>query len=148
MLKRYLLIVVVVLLAVACDKNKLETKPSIKIKNINTTEVRPGEQLVIMLEYNDKEGDLGGGTITYVRNRLNIKPIADEASNNKADTVERALPNFPKTTTGDIELKIDNAFMTEDPFENDTMIFKIYVKDAASNVSDTIATEPVVDKQN
>ena len=133
---------------VACDKNKLETTPVIEIKNINTTEVAPGQELVITLLYKDKEGDLGGGLITYVRNRLNLKPISDPASNDKADTVQRILPNFPKTTSGDIELRIDNAFMTEDPFENDTMIFKIYVSDAANNVSDTVVTSTVVDRQN
>lgn len=148
MLKGCLLFSLVALVLVACDKNKLDTKPSIKIKNVNTSDVLPGQQLVITLEYKDKEGDLGGGTITYIRERLNIKPIPDPTSNEKADTVERFLPDFPKTTSGDIEVKIDNAFMSEDPFENDTMIFKLFVKDVAANVSDTVATGAVVDKQN
>lgn len=148
MLKRYLLFLLVAMAFVACDKNKLETTPVIEIKNINTTEVLPGQELIITLLYKDKEGDLGGGLITYIRNRLNAKPIPDAASNDKADTVQRILPNFPKTTSGDIELKIDNAFMTEDPFENDTMIFKIFVSDAANNVSDTVVTGTVIDRQN
>jgi hypothetical protein len=148
MLKRYVPFLLLATVLVACDKNKLETTPVIEIKNINTTEVLPGQELVITLLYKDKEGDLGGGLITYIRNRLNSKPISDPASNDKADTVQRILPNFPKTTSGDIELKIDNAFMTEDPFENDTMIFKIFVVDAANNVSDTIVTGTVIDRQN
>jgi hypothetical protein len=147
MLKRYLLFSLVALVLVACDKNKLDTNPSIKIKNVNTTDVLPGQQLVITLEYKDKEGDLGGGTITYVRNRLNVKPIPDATSNDKTDTVERILPNFPKTTSGEIQVKIDNAFMTEDPFDNDTMVFKIFVKDVAAHASDTVTTGTVVDKQ-
>ena len=148
MLKRYVPFLLLATVLVACDKNKLETTPVIEIKNINTTEVLPGQELVITLLYKDKEGDLGGGLITYIRNRLNSKPISDPASNDKADTVQRILPNFPKTTSGDIELKIDNAFMTEDPFENDTMIFKIFVADAANNVSDTVVTGTVIDRQN
>ena len=74
MLKRYLPLVVVLLAFVACDKNKLNTRPSIEIKNVNTTDVLPGQQLVINLNYKDKEGDLGNGLITYIRERLNIKP--------------------------------------------------------------------------
>ena len=114
---------------------------------MNTTDVLPNEQLVISLNYKDKEGDLGGGLITYIRERLNIKPITDPASNDKADTTRSILPDFPKTTSGEIELKIDNAFMSEDPFDNDTMNFKIFVTDVAGNSSDTLSVGPVVDHQ-
>lgn len=160
MLKRYLIPLLIVIIAVACDKNKLETRPSIKIKNVNTSEVFPGQQLVITLDYKDKEGDLSGGIITYVRNRLNVKPIPQPEVNDKTDTVERILPDFPKTTSGQIEVKIDQAFMDEDPGTpafppdipgvpvNDTMFFKLYVKDAAGNVSDTVVTETVLERQN
>lgn len=148
MLKTYIAIIIALLTFVACDKNKLNTKPSIEIKSVNTTDVLPGGQLVINLNYKDKEGDLGGGLITYVRDRLNIKPIQDPASNDKADTTRSVLPDFPKTTSGEIELKIDGTYMSEDPFENDTMNFKIYVTDVAGNTSDTLIVGPVVDKQN
>ena len=148
MLKRYLPLIVVVLVLVACDKNKLNTRPSLEVKNVNTTDVLPGQQLLINLTYKDKEGDLGNGLITYVRERLNIKPIQDPASNDKADTTRSILPDFPKTTSGEIELKIDGTFMSEDPFENDTMNFKIFVMDVAGNTSDTLVVGPVVDKQN
>ena len=148
MLKRCLPFIIVLLAFVACDKNKLNTKPIIEIKNVNRTDVLPGEQLVININYRDKEGDLGGGLITYVRERLNIKPIQDPASNDKADTTRSILPDFPKTTSGEIELKIDGTFMSEDPFENDTMNFKIYITDVAGNSSDTLVVGPVVDKQN
>jgi hypothetical protein len=153
MLKRYLIPLLIVLVAVACDKNKLETRPSLKIKDVNTTEVFPGQQLVITLEYTDKEGDLGGGVMTYVRNRLNVTPIPDAPSNDKADTVERILPDFPKTTSGQIEVKIDQTFMDEDPgkdstYVNDTMFFKLYVKDAVGNVSDTVTTGTVLERHN
>ena len=148
MLKRYLPLILIILIIVACDKNKLNTNPSIEIRNINTTDVLPGNQLIVNLNYEDKEGDLGGGTITYIRDRLNLKPIPDATSNDKADTIIRLLPDFPKTTSGQIELKIDGAFMSEDPFENDTMNFKIFVNDVAGNVSDTVTTGTVVEKQN
>ena len=147
MLKRYIPFISALLVFVACDKNKLNTKPSIEVKNVNATNIRPNEQLVIDLNYKDKEGDLGGGLITYIRERLNIKPITDPASNDKADTTRSILPDFPKTTSGEIELKIDNAFMSEDPFDNDTMNFKIFVTDVAGNSSDTITVGPVVDDQ-
>ena len=148
MLKRYLPLIMVLAVFVACDKNKLNTRPSIEIKHVNTTDVLPGQQLVININFKDKEGDVGNGVITYVRERLNIKPIQDPASNDKADTTRSILPDFPKTTSGEIELKIDGTFMSEDPFENDTMNFKIFVTDVGGNTSDTLTVGPVVDKQN
>ena len=100
--------------------------------------------LVMTIEYDDKEGDLGGGTITYVRDRLNIIPIQDAASNDKADTIRSQLPEFPKTSTGEMEIRVPGLFLQEDPDRNDTMEFKIYVQDVAGNVSDTITTPIVV----
>lgn len=148
MLKRYLPYLAFAVVVVACGKDKLESRPSLKIKGVNGSEIPPGAELIINLEFTDKEGDLGGGIITYVRNRLNSKPITDPNSNDKADTVNQILPDFPKTTTGEIQLKISNAFMTEDPFDNDTMFFKIYVADINNNVSDTLTTGTVIDRQN
>jgi hypothetical protein len=148
MLKRYLLFLLVASVVMACSKDKLSTKPSIRIKNINTTEVFPGTDLRISLEFKDKEGDLGGGILTYIRNRTNIKPIPDATSNDKNDTVEYIIPIFPKTSTGDIDLNIQNSFLSEDPFDNDTMFFKIFVKDVAGNLSDTVQTESIVERQN
>lgn len=148
MLKRYLPFILFVTVVVACSKDKLQTRPSIKMKGINTTEVFPGQNLEINLEFTDKEGDLGGGTITYIRNRLNIKPIPDAASNDKADTITSILPEFPKTSSGEIDLNIVNGFLSEDPFDNDTMNFKIFVKDLGGNNSDTITTETIVERQN
>jgi hypothetical protein len=131
----------------ACDKDKLETKPSITIKSINGNEIPPGANLEIVLEFADKEGDLNQGQIVYVRERLNLKPIADPNSNDKVDTVRNALPDFPEKSRGEIKLTIPYDFLTEDPFDNDTMQFKIAVQDLGGNASDTIVTEKIVARQ-
>lgn len=55
MLKRYLPFILLVTIIVACSKNKLETKPSIEVKSYNTKEVFPGQDLIINLEFGDKE---------------------------------------------------------------------------------------------
>lgn len=148
MLKRYLPFILIVTVVVACSKDKLQSKPSLKIKGLNTSEVAPGQNLEIKLTYEDKEGDLGTGMITYIRNRLNAKPIPDAASNDKADTITSVLPDFPKTSSGEIDIIIVNGFLSEDPFDNDTMNFKIFVTDVSGNVSDTVITDKVVEIQN
>ena len=148
MLKRYLPFILIVTVVVACSKDKLQSKPSLKIKGLNTSEVAPGQNLEIKLTYEDKEGDLGTGMITYIRNRLNAKPIPDAASNDKADTITSVLPDFPKTSSGEIDIIIVNGFLSEDPFDNDTMNFKIFVTDVSGNVSDTVITDKIVEIQN
>jgi hypothetical protein len=141
---------------VSCSKDKPSTKPSIKFKSINGTDFLAQSVVNISLEYTDKEGDLGNGVVTYIRDRINIKPIADPASNNKPDTVRSPLPDFPKTSTGEITILVEGSFLDEDQLPpndsanaslyNDTVVFKIYVQDVAGNVSDTITTPEVVQR--
>jgi len=141
MVKRSLTIVSLVL-AFACSKDKLETKPTIKVKDLNGTEIPQGAILQVTLEYSDKEGDLGAGEVTYVRDRLNIRPVP--GAFDKADTARYVLPVFPNRETGDIVIDIPYDFMDEDPNDNDTMVFRFMVIDRAGNKSDTINSVPVV----
>jgi hypothetical protein len=154
MLKRYGPFLLLLTVFVACSKGKLNTNPSIKFKTINGTDFFPGSTVNITLDYTDKEGDLGNGTLTYIRNRTNTKPISDPASNDKIDTVHTPLPDFPKTTTGEISVLIPYSFLDEDPITdtsnpsrfNDTMFFKILVRDVAGNVSDTVISPTIVQR--
>ena len=131
----------------ACNKDKLQTKPSIKIKDVNATEIGQDGTLEITMEYGDKEGDLSEGQLTYVRNRTNIKPIPNPLANDKADTVRYPLPKFSDRSRGEIQVSIPYDFMTEDPNDNDTMFFRIAVQDRAGNVSDTIQTGNVIARE-
>ena len=56
----------------ACHKDKFQTKPTLSVKEINNTDVpAPDGTLRITLECTDKEGDGGGGQLTYIRVRTN-----------------------------------------------------------------------------
>jgi len=135
--------------AVSCNKDKFQTKPTIEIKGLNTEEViAPDGNLEIRMEYTDKEGDLSDGILTYIRIRTNTRAIPNPGINDKVDTVFSAIPEFPTKTQGDIFLNIPYNFMDEDPGRNDTMFFKITVKDTKNNTSDTVTTKTVVAKQN
>ncbi len=131
----------------ACNKNRFQTNPSISIKDINSTEITQGNSLKITLECTDKEGDVGGGQLTYIRVRTNTIPIPNPSVNDKADTAYYTVPDFPKTDKVNIDLTIPYEFMNEDPNRNDTMFFKITVKDLENNQSDTISTKTVVARQ-
>jgi hypothetical protein len=158
MLKRYLPFVMLFSVVVSCTKDKANTKPLLKFKNINGSEFFPGSTVNITLTYTDKEGDLGNGVLTYIRNRTNVKPIANSSSNDLIDTVNSQLPEFPNTKTGELNVLIPYAFLDEDPLPstaydslhpnpfNDSSVFKIFVTDAQGNKSDTIITPQIVQR--
>ena len=129
----------------ACNKDKFQTTPSIRIKDINTTEVlAPDGQLKITLEVTDKEGDVSQGELTYIRIRTNSTPIPDPVNNDKADTARATVPSYPKTDKVEMVLAIPYTFMDEDPSRNDTMYFRLTLKDGQNHQSDTITTKSVV----
>ena len=140
----------VVLLLVACDKGKFETKPQIRLKSINTRELQRFANLKIVLEFTDKEGDVSD-TLFFFRQRLNINgPLT-------AITSPYLIPNFPNTPQGEIEINLEYANQVvvgieeiripgTNPSENepDTMLYKIVVGDKAGNYSDTLTLDQVI----
>lgn len=145
MLKRYLPLIALLVVVFACSKDKLETKPSIKIKSYNAKELPSNADFLITLEFRDKEGDLALAQLTYIRNRLNV---FYPPTNDLADTARYRLPAFPKTSKGDIQLRINAGFLNERPDQNDTVSFKIFVTDLGGNSSDTVETEPLIQLDN
>jgi hypothetical protein len=129
----------------ACGKDKFETTPTIRVKDMNTTEVNaPDGILKVTLEVTDREGDAAGGDLTYIRVRTNGTPIPDPVNNDKADTAHATVPSYPKTDKVEMVLTIPYSFMDEDPVRNDTMYFKLTLRDSQNHQSDTITTKSVV----
>src|SRR5436190_7486338 len=128
----------------ACHKDKFETTPTIRVKDINSTEVNaPDGILKITLEVTDREGDAGGGDLTYIRVRTNNTPIPDPVNNDKADTAHATVPSYPKTDKVEMVLAIPYSFLDEDPVRNDTMYFKLTLRDSQNHQSDTITTKSI-----
>jgi hypothetical protein len=128
----------------SCSKNKFETTPTIRIKDINSTDVlAPDGVLKITLEVTDKEGDAGEGDLTYIRVRTNSTPIPDPTNNDKADTADAPVPPYPKTDKVEMVLTIPYSFLDEDPGRNDTMYFKLTLRDSQNHQSDTITTKSI-----
>jgi hypothetical protein len=147
-------VIITVAAVSACSKGKFKTIPTIGIKHLNSKEILApslsgdgARELKITVEVTDKEGDAGNGELTYIRVRTNIIPIPNPSANDKADTVRYQIPAYPKTPKSEVEVTVPYSFMDEDPGRNDTMFFKVVLKDLAGHVSDTISTEKVVAKQ-
>lgn len=144
---RVLLVYSLVILLASCGKDKFQTKPVIEIKDYSSDEVGPGGKLVVRFNYFDKEGDLGKGQFTYIRIRTNGTPVPNPAVNDKVDTVTVNIPEFPAKNQGELTLNLDYEFMNEDPNRNDTMYFKVTVRDLDNNTSDTISTKRLTARQ-
>jgi hypothetical protein len=149
---KIILVFAAVLLSIfllACGKDKFETKPRIEVAGYNSKEIVPGDFLRLRINFFDKEGDLGDGTMTYIRVRTNQLPIPNPNINDKLDTIDnRPIPAFVPKSTGELNLAIEYDFLDENPNTNDTMFFKIMVIDKAGNISDTISTDLITARQN
>jgi hypothetical protein len=148
---RYLLgfAVSVCLLAVACGKDSVETKPSIKVKSLSSDFVPINSDLSINLEFTDKEADLASVFVQKIRqNRRTTATNSDSFSLNLAD--------FPKKANGEIEIKLFYQLQlisairppalpgSPTGFESDSLLIRIALRDKAANVSDTVTTGLVV----
>jgi hypothetical protein len=149
-MKKMLYSLAVVLLLVACDKGKFETKPQLTFKSVNYSEVPFNAPLQIVLEFTDKEGDVSD-TLFFIRQRLNVSdPVTPVPSIYQ-------LPEFPNTTKGDIEINLD--YQTDLTFnlppiripgsnpernEPDTMRYKIVARDKEGNLSDTLTINDII----
>jgi len=131
-----------VVLLIACGKDKYETKPKLEIKDYSSKEIFAGSQLNIRISYFDKEGDLSQAPIIGILRRLNIFPLPP--SLDKVDTIRTNLPEFPKNDDGEITFSLPYDFLKESTTENDTIMFRFSVTDRAGNTSDTVDSAPIV----
>jgi hypothetical protein len=125
----------------ACDKDKFETKPHIEIESYNTKELPPNANLVMNLNFTDKEGDLGNGQFTYIPVRINRRRLPQDQD---YVPIPLPIPEFNDHNKGEFELKIEWKFLHKSDRENDTINFKFVAVDREVNSSDTVTSDQVV----
>ncbi|HWR32565.1 MAG TPA: hypothetical protein VN451_03520 [Chitinophagaceae bacterium] len=144
------LLSILLVVAIACNKDKFQTKPTIRIKSISGDLVPANGSLVITLECTDKEGDVKD-TLVIIKNRLNKR-----TTRTVRDTLWYRFPDFPNNMRTEIvaTLNYQDILSAESPpiipgsnppqNERDTLILKLAVKDNAGNGSDTISTKQII----
>ena len=149
------ILLITLLLAAGCSKDKYASKPSLKFKSASSYDVPNGGLLTMRLEYTDAEGDLStaDSAITFIRTVARC--------NAPALTYRYALPTVPatKNASGEIVIRfenstqnfIDQGFATYSPStcinsnRPDTTTFRFFIRDKAGNVSDTVFTDrPII----
>jgi hypothetical protein len=137
-------------LSIACSKDKLETTPTLKFKSVNATTIQVGGNLIVQLEFADKEGDISD-TVFVKKVRINkiVVPTI-------RDSFELEVPEVPDRSRGIIELnlKYQNHLLsainppssggTPPNLHDDTLIFKFVLRDQAKHSSDTVTTDPII----
>ena len=151
MKKGILAILSLVVFSIACNKDKFETTPTLKIKSINGNLIPPGQNsgLIVNLEFTDKEGDVND--TLYVRKiRINQKQVPTIR-----DSFRLKVPDFPQNKSGEIKVTLDytnylisaiNPPTSGNPpvAEPDTLMIKFALKDKGNHISDTVQTGPIV----
>lgn len=147
--RRIVSIFAVLVLLIACGKDKFQSKPSLTLKSISSKTIPVSGNMTIELEYRDKEGDLANDTLMFlkVRNNENVQTTI-------RDTLELLLPDFPKRSQGVIQLNLDYQnylISAETPpskpgggHESDSLTMKFVVRDSAGNESDTLVIDDIV----
>lgn len=147
-MKRILVFCSLALSVFACNKDKFQTKPQIKIKSVSSSTVPLNSDVSVVLEFTDKEGDVSD-SILMVRRRLNMRGPA-------VDTFGYKIPAFPNTSSGEIELDLRYAYDltvgllpisipgTGSGKEPDSLSLQFVARDKAGNKSDTATTQLIV----
>lgn len=138
-------------LTVACGKDKFNTKPSLEIKSVSSTEVGTGGDLTIRMEFTDKEGDVSD-SIFLDRTRIN----QSQPQVRTPTVLPFKVPGFNKKSKGEILVNLNYEFHLKAAIqaptqvgapndkEPDTLVFRIVLRDVAGNTSDTVNTPPIV----
>ena len=137
------------LFAAACSKDKVDTKPTIKVKSLSAKLIPVNGDLSINLEFTDKEADLESIFVQKIRqNRRTTTTIRD--------TFSLLVADFPKKTDGEVEVKLFYQFQllsaerapanpnSPTGFESDSIIIKMALRDKGLHVSDTVTTDQIV----
>lgn len=154
MKKTFATISILSLLFFSCNKDSVNTRPSLTLKSTSPDIVPINGSLDTRLTFGDKEGDLDSIYIYKVRlNKQVVQTVRD--------TLKFLIPDYDKNTTGEINMSLNynnhlvsalnppNIPGTTPPQKQpDTLLLKFIVKDKAKNVSDTAYSSTIIVLRN
>ncbi len=124
----------------SCQKG-LTTKPQLTIQSI-TTVIPVNGEFNATIKFEDKQGDVGGGTFASVIVPTNVLPPPN--GTNLTSVILDTVPDFPNNSTGQIFVTLPANSFEEQTLRNDTLIMKFVVTDRAGNRSDTVTSQMIV----
>ena len=135
----FIVFVVTASVALSCKKSNSNT-PTLSLESISSL-VQPNDSMRAHFKFT------GGGTISNgffwsIRKRLNQDQATDTSG---GDTVSFQLPTF-SGNSGEITFSLPwQGYLSETAMENDTFMFKFYVKSPDSTkTSDTVISPKII----
>jgi len=133
----------------SCDKDNYNTKPTLKLRSVNTNVVPVNGNLTFEFEVTDKEGDITD-SLFVKKVRLNSRVVTTIR-----DSYYLSIPQVDKIQKAFVRVDLsyqDYLISARQPpvtgtppkSENDTLQFKFVLIDRGSNASDTLTSEPIV----
>jgi hypothetical protein len=140
-------ILFLLLFTITCTKNNFTTKPQLKIKSVNSTEISGSQTLEFVIRLTDKEGDFSPFF------GISAKTTSCPASDFIDSTIFQIPDQFisSKNNDGDIVLDLTQSLRHANlclgpgnaPI-TDTTVYSFWTKDKAGNVSDTVSSGPII----
>ena len=145
---RLILVILCVLFsAVSCTKSGFTTKPQLKIKSVNSTEITGDETLEFTIRITDKEGDYS--PFFGIEATTPNCPASDFSDSTLFQIPSQFIDS--KNKEGDIVLDLTKIQRhsnlcqgTGNSFLTDTTVYSFWTKDKAGNVSDTVRSVPII----
>ena len=140
------LVLAIIVVMMACKKDSFNTKPSLTFKDINGTVFGNGSTVLINLTFTDKEGDIQDSIwVQKITRSKGCTNFSDRTKIPKFDAVANLKGVF------EIGYSVGSGLGGAYPIlpgcpanKNDTCYFKIWARDLAKNVSDTITTPDII----
>ncbi|MBX2922676.1 MAG: hypothetical protein KF746_10830 [Chitinophagaceae bacterium] len=146
-------IILFLALAVSCSKDKFESKPTLKLKEmIGNYAPRVGNPMIqYVLEYTDAEGDIAGVPIWVQKNSSKSPCDPDPTievsyTDSSSFTISEEVPPTVNQK-GEITIIIKEQYFARikcNPSDTvEQAVFKFWFKDQAGNMSDTVTAPPI-----
>jgi len=133
--------------AVSCTKDNFTTKPQLKIKSVNSTEIFGDQTLEFIIRLTDKEGDFSS---YFGYSGVTTNCPASDFADSSLLTIPDDFINS-KNKDGDIVIDLTRSLRhsnfcqaSANSYETDTTVYSFWTKDRAGNVSDTVRSEPII----
>ncbi|MFT3750748.1 MAG: hypothetical protein QM768_20720 [Agriterribacter sp.] len=154
-------IILLIVIAAACSKDKFNSKPSLKLKETRGNYIpydpdgTTNYSVQFVLEYTDAEGDIAGLPLAIRKISSSAPDDACPFNTGKepffTDSTSYLLPDVPPSQNqkGEIVVTISNQYDLVKPISCDRLdtleeaTYKFWFKDKAGNVSDTVTAGPI-----
>ncbi|HEY6502999.1 MAG TPA: hypothetical protein VIZ28_03405 [Chitinophagaceae bacterium] len=144
---RFISLLMIALVFFSCEKDKFTTKPQLKFKSVNSSEISGDQTIQMKFELTDKEGDFssflaikktvrGCPTSEFIdSSRLQIPPGFIDSKGSEGELVI----TLNRTDRGS-----NTCLLPGNIVRPDTTVYSFWTRDRAGNVSDTAHSTEII----